>query len=279
MIPLSETLKRKTEAKKYLDQVIDQMSFADSDLKAIIKRNAIDLINVSMSYSDLGKAFHFSHNPTLESKVNDILYKLRKDIFNIIYLRAEYVNDLAYEKEGPAKDNKFLLLFLSSKIAEKTLEARIDQYIKLIHSEVEAYIAAGINKGLSGYQILNAYINSLKVPYKASLLLEAFKQQGFKVERILNKGITFGTGKYVSAFNSLLRLEQQTIFHAYNNTLNHIWLGKTNIVGWYTTRASSYPCILCDDNVGVFHPKEEFFYGYHLRCCCLMLPVYTSDII
>lgn len=277
MIPPYETAKRKAETKKYVDVVIDKMSLADSDLKKIISRDIKELIEVSLTYADLGKSFHFSAHPELEKEVNRILDQLRTDIFNIIYARAESTNNLAFEKEKEEKHNKFLLLLLTSAFAGKTLETRIDEYVRLMRSEIEAYIAAGMFAGLSRTQILLTYLTWIKKPYSAPLLLNAFKTKGFKAERIVSKGLTFGTGKYISAFNNLIRLQQQTVFQAYNYTINSIWLNNSRIVGWYTVRGSSYPCSICDDNIGIFHPKEEFFFGYHVRCCCIMLPVYIGD--
>lgn len=277
MITADETARRKAKAKKYVDAVIDKMSLANSDLKKIISRDIKELIEISVSYADLGKSFHFSAHPELEKEVNRILNQLRTDIFNIIYIRAESVNNLAFEKENEEKHDKYLLLLLTSVFAGKTLEIRIDEYVRLMRSEVEAYIAAGISAGLSRTQILLTYLTWIKKPYSAPMLLQAFKIKGFKAERIVSRGLTFGTGRYTSAFNNLIRLQQQTIFQAYNYTINSIWLNNNRIVGWYTVRGSSYPCSICDDNVGIFHPKEEFFFGYHVRCCCIMLPVYIGD--
>lgn len=278
MIPFSETLKRKSEAKKYLDKVIDQMSLADSDLRQIISPWILKLIQVSLTYSYLGKTFQFNANPDISEQTDKIIESIRREIFNTIYIRAEYVNDLACEKEREEKNRKWLPLFIGSAIAGKTLDNRIKEYTKLIRSEIEAYIAAGIVKGLSGTQILNEYLTWLKKPFASPLIMGAFKISGFKADRLVSKGITFGIGKYVSGFNNLHRLQQQTIFSAYNHILNTIWLGRDLTVGWYTVRGSAYPCNICDDNIGVFHPKDEFFYGYHIRCCCIMLPIYTTDL-
>lgn len=266
------------EAIKYMERVIHQMALSDTDLKAIIQRYARKLIDQAFVYSYLGKSFHFSANSELDEKASSITDEIKKEIFNIIYTRCDYVDTLAHEKEAEEKSDKFLPLFLGSVIAGQTLEERISRYVSTMHYEIEAYIAAGLANGISRTQILSYYLTWLKAPYKSPLLLDAFRQQGFKAERILSKGITFGSGIYISSFDNLVRIEQQTIFHAYNNTLNSIWLTRPEIIGWYTIRGSAYPCTVCDENVGVFHPKDEFFSGYHARCCCIMIPFYNTDI-
>lgn len=271
---------KESEAKKYISKVIDQMALAESDLKQVIQANISDLVDKCLPYKKLGKSFQFEANKSLEKSVEDVLSQLRKDIFNFIYLRSLNVDDLAHENENSeSEDDKLLLAFLSLKIAGLTLDMRIEKFVSNIRSEVEAYIAAGFVKGLSKTQIVSEYISWLKTPYTSPLLLNAFREVGFKAERIVSKGVTFGVGKYVSAFNSLKRVQQDQIFRTYNHSLQNIWGSDKNYVGWYTIRGSSYQCGICDEQVGIFHPKEESFGGYHVRCCCIMVPLYKNDLV
>lgn len=269
------------EAKKYISQVVDQMIMADSDLRRIIKRDIGELIDKCIEFEKLGKSFQFSANPKLEKAVNDILDKLRIDLFNIIYIRAENVDKIAHEKEGKERNNNALLLaFLTAEIADKTLEMRISEYVGNMRSEVEAFVAAGFFKGLNRYQILDAYLANIQKLYLAPVLLEAFREGGFKAERIVSKGITFGTGKYVSSFNNLKRLEQDTIFKTYAHIEQSIWSTDNDYIGWMTFRNSGYDCPnYCNTQVGVFHSKSEFFWGWHSGCVCLCVPVYKGDLV
>ena len=269
-----------SEAKKYISQVVDQMILADSDLRRIIKRDIGELIDKCIEFEKLGKSFQFSANPKLDKDVNDILDKIKTDLFNIIYLRAENVDKIAHNKEGKERENNSLLLaFLTSEIADKTLEMRISEYVGNIRSEVESYVAAGFFKGLNRYQILDAYLANIQKPYLAPIILEAFQESGFKAERIVSKGITFGTGKYVSAFNNLKRLEQDTIFKTYAHIEQSIWGLDSNYIGYYTIRGSTFQCGICDSEIGVFKPKTESYLGYHSKCCCIPIPVYKGDLV
>lgn len=278
MITKEETNKRKIEAKEYLDKVVDQMVLADSDLKDILKSDIGSLIDQCLEYGYLGKSFEFSADPELEQIVNEALLQLQQDIFNIIYLRAENASTIGFEKEKEDYNDAFLLAFFALKIGGYTIQEKIDFFTGHVSSEVEAYVAAGISKGWSRDKILNEYLNNLKKPYNSGLIQDAMKEGGFRAERIKNKGVTFGVGRYVSSFNNLKRLDQVSIFGAYNYTVNSIWMNNNDIVGWYTVRGSSYPCSICDMEVGMFHSKNEFFYGYHERCVCIMIPVFKSDM-
>lgn len=268
------------EAKKETDRVVNQMKYTDSDLRRILRIKIGELIDKCLNYSNLGKDFQFNTDPKLEKYVNEKLIEIQKELFNIIYLRCVNVETLAYGSNKRDNDNKLLIAFLSSKIADKTLEMRIEQYVSQLRSEVEAFIAIGIHKRFNRDKILAEYLTNLNKPYKASIMIEAFKENGFKAERIVSKGISYGRGKYIASFNNLKRLEQTTIFQAYHHIKQNIWNSDKNYLGWMTFRNSGYFCPdFCEPQVGVFHPKTELYQGWHDGCVCLCIPIYKSDIV
>ncbi|NDV68606.1 hypothetical protein [Dysgonomonas sp. 25] len=276
MIPVYKIEAQKAEAKKYIDRVIDIMALSDAGIKDIIRNNAKKLIEKSFSYKDLGSAFHFSANEDLDQITTDILRQTQRQIFNAIYMDCYNADAIAHEKENEKHTDKYLLAFLAMQVAGETIEDRISLYARQFRDEIEAYIAIGISKGLNPTQILNYYLTFFKNPLASPLILEAIRKQGYKAEVILQKGNLNKKNKYKSAHNNLVRLRQDSTMRAYNHAINSIWLNNQNIAGWYTVRGSSYPCAVCDDHIGEFHSKDEFFYGWHPRCCCIMLPIYIT---
>lgn len=279
MIPLYKVESRKAEAKKYTDRVIDLMALSGADIKIIIRRNAKKLIDESFSYKNIGSSFQFSANEDLDKIATGILSEMRKQLFNAIYMDCYKADSIAHDKEKEKYSDKYLLAFLTMPVQGKTLEDRINLYTSQFRNEIEAYIAIGINKGMNPIQILNYYLVWLKNPLASPLIFEAIRKKGYKAEAIGGKNNIIQKNKYKSALNNLVRLHRDSIIRAYNHAINSIWLGNGSIIGWYTIRGSSYPCTLCDDNIGVFHPKDEFFYGYHPRCCCMMIPVCLNDML
>lgn len=277
MIPVYRIESQKKEAQKYMDRIISLMVLSDADIKAIIRSNAKRLIEESYSYKNLGSAFHFSANKDLDQITTEILQETQRQLFNAIYMDCYNADVIAHEKEGEKHSDKYLLVFLVLQVAGLTIEDRISLYTKQFRNEIEAYIAIGISKGMNTAQILNYYLTWLKNPIASPLILEAIRKQGYKAELLRNKPKT--KNKYKSAHNNLVRLKQDSTMRAYNHAINSIWLGNPNITGWYTVRGSSYPCIVCDDHTYELHTKDELFYGWHPRCCCIMLPFYITDTI
>lgn len=267
MIPANEVEKRKSIAIKYMDRVINQMALSNTDITSVIRRYAAKLIEESYKNKNIS-----------EEKVSGIIEGLQKELFNIIYIRCLNADAIAHEKEKETRTDKYVLAFFSLEVSGLTIQDRIKNYSQQIRYEIEAYITAGINRGMNPVQILNSYLTWLKNPFASPLILEAIRKGILKNEALLNKISILQKNKYKSALNNLVRLHQDSIIRAYNHTINSIWLANKNIVGWYTVRGSSYPCTVCDMNIGLFHSKDEFFYGYHPRCCCLMLPVYFYDL-
>lgn len=279
MIPLTEIQKRKDEAMAYMDRVINIMALSDTDMKTIIRRNAKKIIEEAFPYKNPGKSFQFSANENLDKIVTGILRETQKKIFNAIYISCYNADAIAHEKEKEKHSDKYLLAFLALRVSGKTIEDRIGIYAEQFRNEIEAYIAIGINKGMNPAQVLNYYLTWLKNPLAFPLMLEAIRKQGYKAGLLQPENTINKKYKYKSALNNLVRLQQDSTMRAYNYAINSIWLGNPYITGWYTVRGSSYPCTICDDNIGVFHPEDEFFYGYHPRCCCIMLPIYINDTI
>lgn len=53
---------------------------------------------------------------------------------------------------------------------------------------------------------------------------------------------------------------------------------RNGAIGFYVFRGSSYPCLTCQEQVGVFHPMEESVWShppFHNNCVCYAVYVYA----
>jgi len=268
---------RETTAKYYAELVLNEQVKADADVKRLIKQHLSEIINASKGYTGDFKRFRFTDNKTINDKVDKAITALNESIMLTFQTRAINVKHIAEKREDDKSDEAALILWLLGKIGDKTLKERATLYTSQLKTEIEAFVAAGMDKGLSSDAILNNWLTYMKAPYSSPLIREAMAIGGFSATVLASRGLHLGRGRYISSFENIKRLEQATIQMAYNKTLFDIWGGR-NVIGWYSVRGSSYPCGVCDSQVGVFHSKDEFFYGFHTRCMCIPIPVYTGEI-
>lgn len=272
----TEINNRIKEAKKYADRIVDEEVNANDDVRKSIKKYLIEIIDLSLKSNISGERFRFSSNPKLEDKVNEILGKLREKLYAITENRSLKAKKVAEEKEGNTLDNVLIISFLSSKIGEKTLRERINIYSNQLKTEIEAFIAAGKAFEKSRNEIINEWQKFQKSPYSSPLLKEAISNGGFASTRIQSKGIHYGKGRYISAFENLRRLEITTIQQAYNYAVMKLWQNNNRIIGWASFRGSNYPCPICESQVGIPHSIKEDFLGYHPYCMCIPIPLYKG---
>lgn len=257
-----------TEAKERVKQVVEIMILADSDLKRVIRKYLNKLTELSLEYADLGKEFTFDAREQLRVEIDTLFGLMQEELLNLINKRSLQASELIQENEDDI--HPFMLLDYKG----GNVSSRISNYLSNIRKELETYIAIGIVDKLNKDDIVNLYLSNLKHPYKSKEFIDAVNERGYKTERIKNKGVTFGVGKYISAFSGLKMLEQDTIYKAYNYSLQRSWILSGDVIGWYTVRGSNFPCPdICDPMVKVFHPINEPYYGYHARCVCPMIPV------
>lgn len=262
------------KAQRYAEKVLDEQVKAEPSIKRIIRLHLAEIITVSMSYNGSPERFRFSANEVVNEKVNAAIRALNEALYQAIEKESLVVKQVAEERENDRIDDALIIAFLASLIGEKTLKQRISLYTTQLKAEIEAFIAAGMAIKLSTGDILREWQTHMKAPYGSALIKEAIKKGGFAATRIQTKGIHYGTGRYISAFENIRRLYITTLQQAYNRSLREIFK-KKGFVGWFTVRGSSYPCPICESMAFEIHPPEEKFLSYHPFCMCLYIPIYN----
>ena len=62
---------------------------------------------------------------------------------------------------------------------------------------------------------------------------------------------------------------------SYDNALYNIWGSKSGIIGYMGFRGSNYDCPECDSVCNIVHPLGSQVFPVHVRCCCIVVPVYA----
>ena len=258
-----------TEAKKRVRQVVEIMILADYDLKRIIKKYLDKLTDISMKYDSLGKQFTFYYSTELYREISAVLSDMKMELFSLINHRSNQADFIITNEKEEDKVHPFMYVDYKG----GNVEGRIARYISNFTKEAEVYIAIGLVNRLSKDSIIESYLSNMKKPYKSQEFIDALREGGYEAERIKNKGLVYS--KYIPTFVGLKMLEQDSIYKAYNYSLQDSWVNGDDVIGGYTVRGANYPCPdICDQMVGVIHPINEPYFGYHPRCVCPMIPVY-----
>lgn len=272
----SEIDKRIKETRKYINDLLDEEAHADEDIKSRLRSHIRQIIIASMGLGLQGNLFRFSSNSDLEKTVDNIMAEFKDSVYDVTERRVLRSKTLSENRNKSNIDDAIILGFVFGKLGKYTFKERLNIYANQVKMEVEAAVAAGLFKGMNENQILNQIMMYINTPYLNPVIQEAIRKGGFAATRIQSQGITYGTGRYTSGFANLKRMEIMAMSQSYNYTNHKIWSSDKNVIGYYAFRNSSYPCELCDENVG-FHKITDLTLPVHPNCQCGAFPIYIGE--
>ena len=226
-----------------------------------------ELIEIAYRYNVDPKQFRFSANPKMEVEVNRIMARLRDALADDIYSMSM----LATEEE-----DEDLIAYYNSLGGNHSIAERVHIYTNRFKFEIEAFIAAGLISLYSKQKLRDQIRQFLYSPYQAEAIKSAMKIPGVLSARLRTKGISYGVGQYRCSANMLARLMRGTIATVWWQADGEE-MRRMGAIGYYQLRGSSYPCELCDIEVG-YHPIEDDMGYPHAHCKCYRVPVYANEI-
>lgn len=256
------------EAKKYILSRVSVEIRGQVLLGEYLIQAASRIIEISYKYRVKPSNFKFSANRSLESEVNEVISWLKIVIVNCIE---------ACSAMAGVEDKEFILRRLHRIVADKTLRERTAIYSNRYKYELEAFVAAGLMFNLSEGKLLSEVSKSLKQPYSNPLIQKAITNKNMNATRLMTGGVKYGTGKYTSSANNLIRLERFSVADAW------MWINFESMIRkgfkyYRIYRGSSYPCSLCDSLVGYHRIEEGLLIPAHGHCCCIQVPAFDFNI-
>jgi hypothetical protein len=257
------TEKQISEAKDFLKRRLAAELSMNEHLKEELTDAAKEIVRISLKYNIPPRNFRFSSNKELLEEVGAVIKKLRETV----YIHTEFLSCYARKE-----DREEVIGYINAETHGKTLKERISIYCNRYKFEVESAIASGLLLGKSGKEIENSISSNLNAPYNNPSFKEAVRQGVSSESRIAAGGISYGVGVSNSAFNSLNKLTRNTIADAWMwwQFMSH---KRDGAVGYYQYRGSSFPCGLCDSEVG-YHPIGADYGLPHPYCKCFRVYVY-----
>lgn len=198
-----------------------------------------------------------------------ILNSLVRGMRVIIVSNAQYCIK-AVESEYGTTEHIYADMLADDEDNGDTLEGRLKKYIDRFGDEAEAWIAAGLTFGLTRPQLQATFNENVDNPYENTLFMSTGETKASATQRVLNTH--YGKGSIRSAFGSLARLAVYFCASAFREAQRNI----PDVRGWLVGRGSSYPCDICQSQVGI-HKDSIDLPPYHSHCCCWAAPLTPEE--
>lgn len=258
-MPTQEEINR---AKDYLLLRLKAERVAVSTLDAALLDAARRIIEISRKYNIPPENFRFSANASLQSEVRHVLTILKE----ALYVKIEELDTF---KEDD--DNSFIAPILTAQDNGKTFRQRLAEYTNHWGYEIEAVIAGA---GLSGVTdttvILSRMRDYLDSPYDNPWIKDHQKEgNAVRLWEIPH----FGRGKGIASRTALATLVTTVVAKGWMENWHRLNQSKR---GYYVYRGSSFPCEICDAQVGFLHDINDEMGKppFHNHCKCFT--VYTD---
>jgi len=264
----------KERAVYYAKRKIEQIEMLNGAIKAKYLNAFKRVLTLSYGQGVNPSYFQFSKYFGLNNLVNNAVNALVKDLYDIMERYAIKEADLARLK-NEREDEVDIIAYINRPIKGRDINARLADYGEKAKYEFEAFVAAGLLLRKPINATLAEFKASYTNPYSSPLIKEVLGLKGAQIaaNRLLTRGVSYGSGKYVATINSLVRLGEGTANYSYGFA-DEEYMRRNGAVGYDVYRGSSYPCAACDDNVG-FHPIGSYALPVHPRCQCYAVPRYA----
>lgn len=264
---ISYTEEQLQRALNFINERLSLQRSSIKEVNSIIKKASESIVKISYKYKIEPRMFQFSSNKKLNFEVDEILSNLLDDLF-------ETISNYCFYNIEKREDKILVNSMLNEKFKGANIEERLNNYVARFKNEIEPIIAAALYLGFNSRKT-SEYINRYITNLRNSKLANIAKKESFVSNS--NNNISTGRGYSKSSYKNIERIVidyvariRQKLFIKKEETEY-----KTN--AWYVMRGSSYPCGLCDSEVGI-HSSDIDLPPYHPRCCCLAIPIKIDKI-
>lgn len=257
------------DAALYLKKRLELENRGNEKIKRIIVNAFKDLLALTFPCPLTAQNFRLDLLPNQEG-INELLKDMRTQIYLTVVECCESVAD--QRKELYSQQGFPFVVADILEQGEDSIRHKSSLYSNRVTKEFETWIAMALFYKWSKNLALRMFTTNCGDLYKTNSFKKATTATKFYATRLKNGGVSYGVGHYQSSLKSLHRLNTIAI-GATSKSIDSQILKKIGASGYNVYRGSSYPCAVCDFNVG-FHPiSADDLPPYHPNCCCFAVPV------
>ena len=256
---------------------------------------AKELSVVLKQYKATGKSNVWHKNPEIKKKLDLVLSKYRKTIYNSITANtanawnlAEGHNDNlvnsytkglvvpeALNRKMFSRNIEALNAFNSRKRSGLNLSERVWNLTKQTKDQLETFIAEGLTQGRSAASLATDLKRYLKEPERRFRRLKD-TETGKLILSDPAKKYKPGRGVYRSSYKNALRLSRNETNIAYRSADQQRRKNLPFVLGIKVNLSPAHPEYdICDELQGEY-PKEFVFPGWHTNCLCFTTSIMLS---
>jgi len=264
-----------TSAKQFILRRNDYARLLESKVDDSLEDAAQNIVRICYKYNVDPKEFAINskYNEKMMEEIAAVMDELEEEILNLIF---DYSTATVPEASDSGK--KALLAWIATLgRGNRNLQETLDTYLYKTLKDWEAAIAALRFANVAMAEAVTKVKSNLHSIYTMPEVTEAFKNaDDFNATYIQSHGVMAGgVGLSNNGSTNVTNMARLTLQMAWMREQG-IEFDESGAAGYYQLRGSSYPCSICDDEVG-FHKGLEDIYTKpypHPHCCCYRIPIF-----
>lgn len=272
-------------AKKYILRRNEYATLLGNSVDECLLNTAQQIVTICYKYDVDPKKFFIGsdYNEKMMDEISQVMDEAEEEILSFIYdYSTESVQETATVLGDSSSRKKELLAAWIATLGRKNrnLQDTLDGYLFKTMKDVEAAVAALRNAGIALADAVTKVKSNLHSIYTMPEVAAAFKESDdFNATYIRSRGVEQGAvGLSNSGATNVVNMAKITLQMAWMREQG-IEFDESGAAGYYQLRGSSYPCDICDAEVG-FHKGLEELYTKpypHPHCCCYRIPIFPIE--
>lgn len=265
-----------TSAKQFILRRNDYARLLESKIDDCLARSAQDIVTICYKYDVDPKEFSINsrYNEKMMEEISEVMDELEAEVLDYIY---NYSTSVTTDKNHISMLAAWMATLGRG---NRNLQDTLDGYLYKTMKDWEAAIAALRFANVAMADAVTKVKSNLHSIYTMPEVTAAFKNANeFTATYIRSRGVMQGgVGLSNNGSTNVTNMARITLQMAWMREQG-IEFGENGAAGYYQLRGSSYPCAICDDEVG-FHLGLEGLYMEpypHPHCCCYRIPIFPLE--